>query len=264
MNLEDDILIEKFLRSKLSKEERILFINRLDSDVEFNNKFGFEKELFQSLNEEEWSSVNNTESLEVKEYQKIFKSDEVKNLKQLFKRENNVYQKGLQSKSKSWMIYVAAASCILFFSIFSLVYFKENSQELYVSYLEKTELTSVITRGSNQKELVIAQSLFENKEYKKALDIFEKEIKNKENKIGSVYIYIGIAQMELNQFDKAVITFDKLINSDLLDSEKGYWFKALLFLKKDNYSKAELVLNKIINEKFYNYQKAKELLKELD
>ena len=62
--------------------------------------------------------------------QKIFKSDEVKNLKQLFKRENNVYQKGLQSKSKSWMIYVTAASFILFFSIFSLVDFKKNSQEL--------------------------------------------------------------------------------------------------------------------------------------
>jgi len=264
MNLEDDILIEKKLRNQLSKEERALFFNKIEQDPDFKQKLEFEKQLFQNLNEEEWSFEESKKTTEVQEYLEVIQSDEITKLKKQLKNENSIYQASIEKKSKSWFLYVAAAVIILFISIFNFIDFNSNPQELYADYLSKTELTSIITRGNHQDELAKAQTLFEEKEYAKALTIFEKEIKNKENQTGSIYIYTGISQMELNQFDKAEITFDKLISSDLLDAPKGYWFKALGYLKNNKTEKAKLILNKIVLEKLYNFKKAAALLKELN
>ena len=39
MNLEDDILIERYLRNELSEEEKKSFLDRLDTDSEFKEHF---------------------------------------------------------------------------------------------------------------------------------------------------------------------------------------------------------------------------------
>ena len=76
MSLEDDILIEKFLREELSEKERQSFMERLSSDPNFRAHFLMEKQLFDSLNEESWSFVKATENGEIEAYESIFKSAE--------------------------------------------------------------------------------------------------------------------------------------------------------------------------------------------
>ena len=69
--------------------------------------------------------------------------------------------------------------------------------------------------------------------------------------------------MESGNLENAKTTFDQLIESDLLDASKGYWYKALLFLKKGEEQEAKVILEKIKSESLYNSLKAGELLEEL-
>ena len=104
-----------------------------------------------------------------------------------------------------------------------------------------------------------------NKEYIKALPILNKAINSKEYSSNiSVYLYLSITQMELNNFTNAEKVLNKLIKSDLIDSEKGYWYKSLLYLKSNSIKESKNTLKIIIKNKYFNHLKAEELLKKLN
>lgn len=77
-------------------------------------------------------------------------------------------------------------------------------------------------------------------------------------------IYKGLSEIELSKYLEAEKTFDSLINSDLIDAEKGYWFKSLLYLKNNKILKCKTLLNKIITESLFNKEKAELLLVDLE
>lgn len=258
MKITEDILIEKYLRNQLSKEELTSFNKRFNLDTLFKEKVKLEKQLSQSLNENQWSAIDNSPLLN--EYKEVFKSKEISSLKEQLKEENAIYQ---NSFKKKFLTYYLVASILVFFISISFLLQKESSQKLYSTYLNQTELNSFITRGDNKNELIEAQTFFENKDYAKALTIFEKAILNKKNVSSNLYLYIGITQLKLDKTEKALSTFNALIHSDLLDAPKGYWFKALLYLKDEDTKKSKEILNEIVEKKLYNYQKAKKLLLEL-
>lgn len=78
-----------------------------------------------------------------------------------------------------------------------------------------------------------------------------------------IYIYLSLSQMGMESYTEAEATLDEFIQSDLLESSKGYWYKALLFLARGDLPDSEKILRRIIDEKLYNYQLAEELLDEL-
>ena len=154
---------------------------------------------------------------------------------------------------------------ILLIAIVPFVNNPSSSTELYTSYINTTELPSLSIRGNENKDIrTKAQHLFEQKKYKEALVIFNNELDLSKKQTATVYLYMGIAQMELNQFEKAAHTFDALINSGLMDAPKGNWYKALLYLKMEKTEDSKVILNIISNKKLYNNQQADALLNELD
>ena len=70
--------------------------------------------------------------------------------------------------------------------------------------------------------------------------------------------------MELNQFQEAEKTLNSLISSNLIDAEKGYWFKSLLYLKSNQIEKVKATLSLIIKNSYFNNKKARELLESLN
>jgi len=262
MSLEDDRLIESYLQETLSVDEKKDFLNRVESDAEFKKKFLFEKQLFQTLSEKEWGFGNHNPK-DVKAYRKLFESEETKELERMIKSVNTDYQKSKKQHNLTKWIYSSAAMIALLISVYALFFKSVSTQELYAEYIEKTELPSLIVRGENQNKLALAQQYFENSEYDKALEIFKKEIENTKIQDATIYLYIGISQLELNQFDDAEKTFDLLIESDLIDAPKGKWYKALTYIKRNDIDKAKELLNEIIETSSYNSEQAKNLLQEL-
>lgn len=262
MSLEEDILIEQFLKGNLSKSEVEDFLKKIENDVEFKAQVSFEKQLKDSLSEEEWSFMKN-KTPEVEAYNEIYKSKEIQKLKNVIQDSNNVYQQPKKTISRKWFLYASAAVIALLVSIYV---FKPSAspQELYLAYIDNSVLPSYISReDSGENNLIRAQQFFENKKYEKALDIFEKELKNSSTPDAAIYLYKGIAHMELDEFEEAEKTFDTLIDSDLIDASKGKWYKALLYLKMEDVEKSKTLLNEIVQDATFNHKIAKKLLQQL-
>lgn len=263
MNVEEDILIERFLKDELFEVEKNKVLERIKSDVFFKEKVFFEKQLFETLNDEYWSFAEKIDLNEVREFENIFKGDEAKKIKESI----SIAQKEFKSKKKYNIkfVYFAAASITILFTAYSL-FFTVNStpNELYTAFIQKNELYSNISRGEKNlnNDLISAEDYFRNKNYSKALPIFIKELSNDKNS-AQLYLYTAISQLELNEIDAAVVTLNNLIKSDLIDGQKGYWYKSLLFVKTNQLNKAKLQLEFIVKNSYFKHKEAKELLSKL-
>lgn len=263
MNIEDDILIERFLRNELSEEEKNQFLKRVHNDEVFKKQYVFEKQLSESLNEDDWSYANNFESKEVEEYAELFKEKEIQQLKEVIQKANAEYK--VRKKGRIIKLISAIASVGLIFIMLN-VFLKSavDTSKLYLENIQLIELPSFATRGNEITglDLAKAESLFKEKRYKESLVVFDKVFIS-ENDNSSVFIYKAIAHTELNQYREGELVLNELINSDLIDAEKGYWYKSLLFVKSNQLKKAKATLNIIVNNSYYNTNKAKELLEQL-
>jgi len=262
MNIEDDILIEQFLRDQLSEEEKQFFLERIDTDDNFKEHFIFEKQLFESLNEDSWSTVENTNASEIEEYKTIFESEEIKALKEVIKQASNKKDKTSKVRIITLISGFAAAVLILI----TLNVFQNSPVDvdtIYNNNIELQKLPSFITRGGETDTLLIkAENLFKEKKYKEAITLLD-EILSKEKENSNIYLYKAIAHIELNEFDTAESVLDTIIKSELIEAEKGYWYKSLLYLKSKKIKEAKEELKKTVDNTFYNHKKAKKILKEL-
>ncbi|MFK5877918.1 MAG: hypothetical protein QM478_00325 [Flavobacteriaceae bacterium] len=261
MNLEDDKLIENFLRENLSKDEKVDFLNRVETDLNFKEQFIFEKQLFKTLDNVNWSFGNHSIE-EVNGYKELFNSKEAKDSKKNFQKINQNYQRLLNKRQLLKWLMSSAATLVLIFMTYSIFFKRTSNQDLYAKYLDKTELPSLVVRGgSSNSNLVLGQQYFESEEYKKTLETLNKKQYNND---ASVYLYIGISQMELNQYKEAEDTFNRLINSDFIDASKGGWYKALLYIKMNKIGMATEQLKNIIKTASFNSSKAEKLLNEIE
>ncbi len=263
MSLDDDILIDNYLRGQLSDQEIVAFELKLKSDDEFRKNVELERALWVSQNESDWSFANPNNE-EVKAYKKLLEEPGIQSLKKSLGQINTTLKKDSKSTVKNWVYYMVAASIAIFFCL--NIFFNQNSsnQELVDDFLSASDLPSFTSRGASETEdLILAQEFFEKENFKDALDIFI-PILDSGIKDASVYLYTGISQMKLKQYGKAETTFDALIASDLLDAQKGYWYKALLYLQQDHIDDCKTILSHIVSQSLYNHTEAKALLKVLN
>lgn len=266
MNLEEDIWIERFLKDELSESEEKDFRERMSSDTEFREKVAFERQLFETLNQEDWSFAETGASVEFEAYKALFQSDEARNINQTISEVIDKHQGTSKVRNlRKWIFYPVAAAITLVAVLFGVDHFGRSSEELYVSYLDKSDLPSFSTRGDDitQKELLTAQSYLNNKQYDKAEPILSNALESGYED-GALYINLAICQMQTQKYDKAESTLNMLIASNLLDGEKGYWYKSLLYLAIGKTDKSKEALNSIIDNSYFNQEAAKELLEELE
>lgn len=261
MNLEDDILIEQFLRNELSEQEKESFLERVKNDTNFREEYLLEKQLFESLNEEEWSFAENIDNKETDELEALFESKEIQNLKEVIKKASTK-PKVSRGKVISFLSGFAAA-VVLGFLILKPMFSPSvlDTNVLYAEYVDFNNLPSFTERGVDDSKgtLIEAEKLFKQKKYDESVVIFQ-EFLNENRSESGAYIYAALAQAELKNFDKAIEILDTLKESDLVDAEKAYWYKSLVYLKEKQTEKAITELQHIIDNSFFNKEKAEELL----
>jgi len=260
MSLEEDILIERYLKNELSKEEKQSFIERMDNDALFKEKVILEKQLSETLHEDSWSFLEETDHPEIKEYEALLKSKETQALKEGIHEAHKAYEKS-QRFSKNWIFYVAAAVVIVFFSTTIFDFAPKSNQELFDKYMQKTDLIALVDRSGYDSIFSKAQKAFDSKNYQEVTSSLSTIVDSTKN--SSVFVHLAIAEIEQGKFDSAEKVLNKLINSNLLDNQKGYWYKSLLYLKSDQVEKSKKELNTIIKNSYYKYKEAKQLLKKI-
>jgi len=262
MSLEEDILIEHFLRDQLSEEKRNDFLFKIENDQDFRKKFLLEKQLFETLNEEEWSFASKIDETEIKEYTTLYNNN-AQRIEQVINKAKTNYNR--KSKIRRLVYYSAAAAAIIAILINFYSPANQNTiEEIYVHYSNSYPLPSLVSRNSSVEniDLISVENNFEKKEYQKVLTQIN-TLLNKDKNNSYLFIYKAISHLELKEYSKAEITLDNLINSNLIDSEKGYWYKSLLYLKTKDLNRCEEILSIIIRKTYFNSKEAEELLNDL-
>ena len=118
MSLEEDLLIERFLNNDLTETEKTAVLERINADVSFKEKVMFEQQLLETLNENSWSFAKNIDTTEAKEYEKSFKSEEVKNIKEIISTANKNFNKKKPTGFRKWYLYSSAAVFALLISVY--------------------------------------------------------------------------------------------------------------------------------------------------
>lgn len=260
--MEDDILIDNYFKGLLSEDEERSFLERLSTDASFNEKFKLEEQMIDALSEDGWDFAK-APSEEVEAYSDLLKKEELQRLKKTLSEVNSEFNAKKNISNRRLFYYLAAACIVVFLGL--QLFFNQNisNQKLYNDYIALNDLPSFVSRSDESNQLAKAQEFFENKKYKEALLIFKSVVSSKDVS-GNILIYKGIAETELGQYNDAQETFNSLINSDLFDAPKGYWYKALLYLKQDRVEESKVILSKIVSEELYKNNEAQKLLKQLD
>lgn len=265
MTEEENILIENYLLGNLTSEEVFDVEKRMLLDDRFRESVLLQKQLFETQNETEWSFAEKVDTTLVQEYEQLLKSEETIALKSAIEEASNSYQLPQKKKSKSIVIYLSAAVIALLICMTIFMTSTIDSQEIYAAYYNIDDLPSFVTRNTTKNEALIdAQSYFENKEYDKALPLWNEQLPLIQKNKANVMIYKGLTEIELGISDEAFNTFTKLTQTDLVDASKGYWYIALLHFKLDKPEEGKKVLEHILRSKDnYNYKEAKEILEKL-
>jgi tetratricopeptide (TPR) repeat protein len=255
--------INAFLRDELTQTKRQEFINSLANNAELAQELELQKRLYDSLGAQSWSS-STSDNLEFKALAAIAKSEQIKQLKQVLETTSLSHKSSSGwSILKNWRVLSAAAVVLAIVGIFSILDTGPNYQELFYEYQQKSSISSTIERGDNNDSIALEIELaYRNKAFARVLELSNVFVlKNTKN--ASVYLFLGDSYTQLDRFDEALITYDSLIKSDLLDSPKGYWFKALTYLKMKDLTNTKATLEYIVANKLYNDALAAELLRKI-
>lgn len=261
--------IASYLNNQMDEVEKTAFEALLESDAELTSFLETYKTLEGVYNEEKWTIKTTASIDEVKELARQFRADDVVDLSKKIRtiQQENHTQKS--PKKKTYFYYISSAVAIA--AIFTLFYFSFmqslSPADAFEQYHNWNTLPSFQDKGiiddDTKANLIKAETLFEEKKYKEALTLFSSTTKNK-TYIPNAALYIGISQLELQQYTAALKTFEILKNSDAIDHHKAYWYTALVYLKQDDADKAKKILEVLVqNPDYYNSKKAQKLLKKL-
>ena len=266
MNLsEKDIYrAEDYLEGRLTHDESLAFEGDMELNSELKSYVELSKKLAVNLGETDWEFSDEKNTKDLKAMVDFIKSKEGQQSRNLINKVSQSNQeRSIKPKKKNYYVYAIAASLVILLAVSWFVGFGTSNDKLYSDYVEYENLPSFVNRGEDsQDHLSKAEAFFEKGQYAEASDLFKSYLKESKDN-GAVYIYQGLSQIELGQYEQAKQTFDALINSNLLDASKGYWYKALMYLKQDKVEESKSILNHIVEDALYNHDKAKTLLDDL-
>ncbi len=256
--------IEAYLGGTLPAEEALLF----EQEMKTNPVLLEEVELSRQINHylkgdmEMGKLPENEYTQKLRAYLRSEEAEKVKASLQKAEQDYNNLKK--PTKNKNYLLVAATIALLLISTVGYNFFGKQNPEKLYTQYYTTSDLPSVINRDEDASMFEVGVLAFNKNEYASALSSFENYIET-ENPIDySVFLYSGIAHLEMNELENAIADFDRVTLSNSIDSSKGRWFKALAYLKVKETEKAKNVLTEIVKSSSnFNYNKAKELLEEL-
>jgi tetratricopeptide (TPR) repeat protein len=163
---------------------------------------------------------------------------------------------------------IAAASFVVLLLITSLsLYFMRpdaiSNDSLFNIYYQPD--AALLIRGSDSQNATLIQAfqMYESKDYKSALSLFQQVLETDEGNI-PVQFYSGISSIELGQYQNALLPFNFIMDhKQNLYVERAEWYTALCYLKLNENESAVNLFRKISHSKSAYKDKAHEILKNI-
>ena len=232
---------ENYLNNELLLEEKIIFENRLQNDLNFKEEFEIYKESTQFL-----KTKFSAETSAFKENIKVIAKESLV--------ENKPKKvKIIQLKT---FVYSIAAVFVLFFG---LQLFQNNNPE-YGDF-DKHEEAHFTERGDIIESLKLAQDAFNNKNYKEAIINFELVIK--EYPRPEIKYFYAISLLEENRFTDSELVLNQIKKGKSIYKNTATWYLALSKLKQKDYKSCKAILLTIPSD-YEDYSQVEKLIKSLD
>lgn len=244
--MDKEVLLANYFSNRLSDEEKRLFNELLESDIDFKEQFDFEQNLQRS--------IRNKENHDLKAKLISFEKDVQKSTTN-------------PSLKKTYRYFAIAASIALLIGLAWMGYLDGSSnsyEDLYAAnFQEYPNTVYTITRGdSNESIERDAFVAYESQKYETSIEKFNQI----PSEVRQPYIDFYLAHSYLNNGDNSAAkeSFKKTIAKANTFVAESHWYLAMIALKEENKVDVEFELNKLIEGHDYNKEKAKMILNKLD
>jgi tetratricopeptide (TPR) repeat protein len=245
---ENNQRVQAYFGGELSAEEKNDFENNLKSDTALQKEF----ELHTQISDAVIDPTLHTFKKKIDQIHNEIRAE------QKFLKPNH-YRR----------ISLIAASIIILMTIGSLFLFNSYNQpstdEVFSAYFEPYEM-SLTTRSHDVNiptQLDKATELYNNLEYFEA-KLLLKEFLILNSTDASASLMLGIANMQLDEVEEAMVNFNVIIKSENpFYTQQASWYLALCYVKKDDLIGAKHTLEAIASDTGYYKEDAKNLLDEI-
>lgn len=260
--------IDAYLDGNMSEDGVIAFEKKMEKDPELKEDVLLQESLRQSFNEDDWSTISNdTDNEKLQSIKSVLRNEDTIAISSTIKSVGASYintnePRKTKNNTRFYIQLAIAAVVIMLFALPFLI--RTGATNYYDQYANWEQLPSLRTKGDAQTKIIEGESLYLSQQYEEAIQYFENTIDVNDSYYSYALIYLGASYFHMDNTQKAHQTYDLLIDSNTLQSSYGYWYKLLLYLKNDDTQKIKEMLDLILsNPDHYNYDKAKELEKEL-
>jgi tetratricopeptide (TPR) repeat protein len=169
----------------------------------------------------------------------------------------------LQNKPLRYVGVAAAAAAVISAGFFTLSQQKTTSQNLFQQAYHPYDAIGLLRSAPLSNPSFKGIDLYNDRKFDEAIAQFALILKdNDEHPMCN--FYTGLCYVEKNNFNKAIMSFQKVIDEkDNLFTEQAEWYMALCLLKTNEGKKSFTILNRIVETKGYYQKDAKELLKKM-
>lgn len=245
MKDQDCILFDEYLTGRLSKEERLIFDDRLKSDPAFKKEFDTFKELSVFLENKFETETG------------VFKD----NLNKISNAHFNGVDAKLEEQPKNKFFrygqFAMAASVAIFIGVFIFNQFTNPAYGDYNSH-EAIDITVRDTGDSLSKK---AEKAFNSGDFLEAESLFNRML-SKDSSNLELELYKSIALIETDQFGEADELLWGLSETNSAYKNKAKWYWALSKLKQKEFKECLKIL-RTIPEGAEDYKQAQKLLDKL-
>lgn len=238
MNEEIYLQFEHYLADEMTSEEKSLFEELLQNDLSIQEKFRVYKN---------WTNyLENKFDPETESFKTNLKSIAAEHFST--KKETKVIA------FKPWY-YAVAATIVVVIGTWMMM----QNDPSYNDF-NQHETAVFVERSDSNEDLKLAQEAFNKKDYKKAVEAFDKIQDFRKPELQYFY---AIALIETNDYTKAELFLDQLRGGNSVYKDKATWYLALSYLKQEKKAACKSTLKEIPVDA-EDFDKAQQLLKELD
>jgi tetratricopeptide (TPR) repeat protein len=240
--------IERYLQGEMSPEEKVWFEKEIEGNHQLHNEIDLHNRVNNVLADKELIDLKmKLEQI----HQEIYEvtEDGKSEIRRIYRR---VYY-------TSGVIVLVAVGLFLFM-------FTRNfsSSKLIDDYYSPTSASvDFRSAGEEKDQLTTAMKLYNNKEYVRAIALFEEILKHDSTKIG-INLYSGISHMEIKEYTKANERFQQILyNQPNPFVESAKWYLGMCYLMTNNRDKAEEQFESLADSKGFYQSDARRILRRI-
>ena len=177
--------------------------------------------------------------------------------------DNSAKLVSLPKKRNNFKVLAIAASFLLIIAAYFIFFDKPKARQLADAYIQDNLATLSQTMDGARDSLQQGIAAYNNKEYAKALDIFETVFASHPDNTDAL-LYAGITSLATGDHEKAITKFTELSSKTNLFSNPGLFLKAVTLLKRNapgDREEAKAALQQVADQNLENAEEARKMLK---